>query len=92
MGLSAVLSEEVEFNGGKILTKNFDSYQITRFADVPRIDVVLVDNPDLPPQGCGEPAITTVGAALANAIFDAVGARLYTLPMIPERILAAMDQ
>ena len=56
------------------------------------IDVVLVDNPDLPPQGCGEPAITTVGAALANAIFDAVGARVYTLPMTPERILAAMNQ
>ena len=53
---------------------------------------MLVDNPDIPPQGCGEPAITTVGAALANAIFDAVGARVYTLPMTPERILAAMDK
>jgi nicotinate dehydrogenase subunit B len=92
MGLSAALSEEVEFSGGKILTKNFDSYQITRFTDVPQIDVGLVDNPDTPPQGCGEPAITTVGAALANAIFDAVGARVYTLPMTPEQILAAMDQ
>ena len=46
--------------------------------------------PTSPPQGCGEPAITTVGAALANAIFDAVGARLYMLPMTPERILAAI--
>jgi len=52
---------------------------------------MLVNNPDLAPQGCGEPAITTIGAALANAIFDAVGARVYTLPMTPERILAAMD-
>jgi len=90
MGLSASLFEEVEFSGGKIRTKNFDTYQITRFSDVPQIDVVLIDNPDLPPQGCGEPAITTVGAALANAIFDAVGARVPTLPMTPERILAAM--
>lgn len=72
MGLSAALSEEIEFTGGKILTKNFDSYQITRFADMPKIDVMLIDNPDIPPQGCGEPALTTVGAALANAIFDAV--------------------
>ena len=91
MGLSAALYEEVEFSGGKILTKNFDSYRITRFKDAPPIDVMLVDNPDIPPQGCGEPAITTVGAALANAIFDAVGARVYILPMTPERILAAMD-
>ncbi len=92
MGLSAALSEEIEFSGGKILTKNFDSYRITRFSDAPPIDVILVDNPDVPPQGCGEPAITTIGAALANAIFDAVGARVYTLPMTPERILAAMDK
>jgi isoquinoline 1-oxidoreductase len=92
MGLSAALSEEVEFSGGKIRTENFDSYQITRFSDVPQIDVVLIDNPDLPPQGCGEPAITTVGAVLANAIFDAIGARVHILPMTPERILAAMHQ
>jgi nicotinate dehydrogenase subunit B len=91
MGLSAALSEEIEFSGGTIRTENFDSYQITRFSDATPIDVVLIDNPALLPQGCGEPGITTVGAALANAIFDAVGARVYTLPMTPDRILAAMD-
>jgi CO/xanthine dehydrogenase Mo-binding subunit len=91
MGLSAALFEEIEFSGGKIQTENFDSYQITRFTDAPAIDIMLVDNPDLAPQGCGEPAITTIGAALANAIFDAVGARMYLLPMTQDRILAAMD-
>jgi isoquinoline 1-oxidoreductase len=91
MGLSAALSEEIDFSGGKILTRNYNSYKITKFSDAPQVDIVLIDNPDLAPQGCGEPAITTVGAALANAIFDAVGARLYTLPMTPERIKAAMD-
>ena len=91
MGLSAALVEEIEFSSGKIWTENFDSYQITRFSDVPAIDIVLVNNPDLPPQGCGEPAITTVGAAIANAIFDAVGSRVYVLPMTPDRILAGMD-
>jgi isoquinoline 1-oxidoreductase len=90
MGLSAALTEEVEFEGARIHTKNFDSYKITRLSDVPAIDIVLIDNPDLPPQGCGEPSITTVGAALANAIFDAIGSRLYALPMTPDRILAAM--
>jgi isoquinoline 1-oxidoreductase len=91
MGLGAALYEEIEFSSGRIWTENFNSYRITRFSDAPPIDCVLVNNPDLPPQGCGEPAITTVGAALANAIFDAVGARMYMLPMTPERILSAID-
>ncbi len=89
MGLSAALSEEVEFSGGTVHTKNFGSYRITRFSDVPVIEAVLIDNPELPPQGCGEPAITTVGAALANAIYDAAGIRMFTLPMTPERIKSA---
>jgi isoquinoline 1-oxidoreductase len=92
MGLSAALSEEIKFTGGKIHSRNYNSYEITKFSKAPKVDIVLIDNPDLAPQGCGEPAITTVGAAIANAIFDAVGARLYTLPMTPERILAAMDK
>jgi isoquinoline 1-oxidoreductase len=92
MGLGASLFEEIEFSGGTIRTRNFDSYRITRFSDVPPIDIILVDNPNLPPQGCGEPAITTVGAALANAIFDAVGARVYTLPMTSKRILESIDR
>ncbi len=92
MGLSAALSEEIKFTGGKIHSRNYNSYEITKFSKAPKVDVVLIDNPDLAPQGCGEPAITTVGAAIANAIFDAVGARLHTLPMTPERILAAMDK
>jgi len=90
MGISAALCEEIEFSGGLIKTENFDSYQITRFSEAPSIDIMLIDNPELPPQGCGEPAITTVGAALANAIFDAVGVRIYTLPMKPQIILSAM--
>ena len=89
MGLSAALTEEIEFSSGTIWTENWDSYSITRFSEAPPIDVILVENPDVPPQGCGEPAITTVGAALANAVFDAVVARVYTLPMTPERILSA---
>ena len=90
MGLSAALSEEISFSGGTIHTENFDSYDLTRFSQIPSFEIILVENPDLPPQGCGEPAITTVGAVLANAIFDATGCRLHTLPMTPERILSAI--
>jgi nicotinate dehydrogenase subunit B len=90
MGISAALSEEVQFKGGSILTENFDSYEITRFSKAPRIDVVLIENSAMAPQGCGEPACTTAGAVLANAVCDAIGVRLYELPMTKERIKKAM--
>ena len=90
MGLGYALSEEVFFKGGKILTENFSDYEFTRFSWAPKIETVLINNPDLPPQGCGEPAITTTGAVMANAIYDAAGIRLYTLPMTPERIVTAL--
>lgn len=92
MGLGYCLSEEIQFNGGNILTENFDSYEFTRFSWAPEIEAVLVENPDLPPQGCGEPAITTTGAVIANAVYDAIGVRLYTLPMTPERIKTALKK
>jgi isoquinoline 1-oxidoreductase len=91
MGLGYAISEEIKFDGGKILSENFGDYDITRFSWAPKIDVVLIHNPDLAPQGCGEPSITTTGAVIANAIYDAVGARVYTLPMTPKRIIAALQ-
>ena len=90
MGLGYALSEELRFRGGDILDRNFDSYEIARFSWVPRIDTVLVKNDELAPQGGGEPSITTTGAVLANAVFDATGARLLRLPMTAERIRQAI--
>ena len=90
MGLGYCLTEEIEFTGGVILTTNFDTYEFTRFSWTPEIEAVLVENPELPPQGCGEPAITTTGGVIANAVFDAIGVRLYTLPMTPDRIKKAL--
>jgi isoquinoline 1-oxidoreductase len=90
MGLGYALSEELRFDGGDILDRNFDSYRLPHFSDVPRIEAVLVRNDELAPQGCGEPAITTAGAVIANAVFDATGARLLRLPMTPERVAAAI--
>jgi aerobic-type carbon monoxide dehydrogenase small subunit (CoxS/CutS family) len=57
---------------------------------VVRITVILVANNELAPQGCGEPAITTAGAVIANAVFDATGACMLRLPMTPQRIAAAI--
>jgi isoquinoline 1-oxidoreductase len=90
MGMGYALTEEVRFHGGEIRDKNFDTYRIPRFSWMPKIETVLVDNPDLPSQGCGEPAITAMGAVLANAVSDATGARLFELPMTPERVREAM--
>jgi CO/xanthine dehydrogenase Mo-binding subunit len=89
MGLGYSLAEEVHFKNGALLDTNFGSYQLPRFSWVPKIDTVLLPS-DQPAQGGGEPAIVPMGAVLANAVFDAVGARLRQLPMTPARVLAAM--
>ena len=92
MGLGYALTEEVRFKGGQIFDANFDTYEIPRFSWLPKLDSVLVPNPDVPPLGGGEPPIVCMGGAIANAIFDATGARLFELPMTPERIKGAMAQ
>ena len=90
MGLGYALSEEVHFTGGEVLDRSFATYALPRFSQVPKIEAVIVDAPEVPSQGGGEPAIVPIGAAVANAIFGAVGARLDRMPMTPERVKAAM--
>ena len=93
MGMGYALAEDIEFRGGDVLTKNFDSYQLPLFSWVPEvIDTVLLDRQDQAPQGGGEPAIICMGGALANAIFDACGARLFQMPMTPERVLEGIKK
>ena len=90
MGLGYALKEEIHFKGGEILDLNFGTYEIPRFSWTPQIDTVLVGGVDAPSEGGGEPAVICMGAVVANAVFDATGARLFQLPLTPERILAAM--
>jgi isoquinoline 1-oxidoreductase len=85
MGLGYTLTEDIRFKGGQIFTTNFDEYPMPRFSHMPEIDAFLVKNDELTAKGGGEPAIVPVGAAIANAIFDAVGARVCQMPMTPER-------
>ncbi len=92
MGLGYALTEEVHFKNGKVLDTNFDSYELPRFSWVPKIETVLIDAKDSPSQGGGEPAIILMGAVIANAIYDRTGARLFQLPMTPERVLAALQK
>jgi CO/xanthine dehydrogenase Mo-binding subunit len=90
MGLGYALSEEVRFNGGEILHSNFDTYAIPHFSWLPQIETVILDAKDSPFQGGGEPPIICMGAVIANAVFDATGARLLQLPMTPERVKEAL--
>jgi isoquinoline 1-oxidoreductase len=92
MGLGYVLTEEVHFNGGKVLDTNFDSYDLPRFSWLPKIETVIIENNENPASGGGEPAIILMGALVANAVHDATGARLLQLPMTPERVKAALQK
>lgn len=92
MGLGYALFEEVEFNGGKVKTRNFKNYEITKFSNTPEITCVFRDKMDAKPEGGGEPAIICVGGAIANAVFDASGARVNRMPVTPKRILEALKK
>ena len=89
MSLGYTLSEDISFKGGKIFTSNFHNYKVPRFSGLPEIDAFIVKNDDLDPQGGGEPAIVAVGAAVANALYDLAGIRVFQMPLTPERIKAA---
>jgi CO/xanthine dehydrogenase Mo-binding subunit len=89
--LSRVLMEEVQFDRSRVTSVDWSSYPILRFPDVPKLDIVLVDRPTQPPLGAGEAACSPVGAALANAVFDATGARLGTVPFTPDRVKVALS-
>ncbi|MDP3313888.1 molybdopterin cofactor-binding domain-containing protein [Lutibacter sp.] len=90
MGLGYALYEDIEFTGRTIKSWGFSSYKFTQFSNTPPIECVFIDKMDSKPQGGGEPAIICVGGAIANAVFDACGARVNRLPVTPKRILEAL--
>jgi isoquinoline 1-oxidoreductase len=80
-GLGGVLSEAVEFAGGRVLNPRFSLYRVPRFSDLPEIEVVLLDRKDLPSAGGGETPIVGIAPAVGNAVFDATGVRLRDMPL-----------
>ncbi len=88
-GLGGALFEAIHFDAGKILNGQFSAYRVPRFADVPPIDVVLLDRKDLPSQGAGETPIVTIAPAVGNAIFAATGRRLRAMPLVPDGLKAS---
>ena len=92
MGLGYTLTEEIQFEGGNIKNRGFDSFEIPRFSWLPKMDCIILDRMSQPPKGGGEPAIIGIGAIVANAIYDATGARLYDLPFTPARVMEALKK
>ena len=89
--LSRALKEEVLFDEYRIKSVDWDTYPILTFSEVPEVEIVLLNRPDQPALGAGEPSAITTAAAVANAIYDATGARLRQIPFTPERVKAALQ-
>ncbi len=81
MGLGPALREEIQFKDGRLINGRFAAYRVPRFRDVPKIDLMLLDRKDLEPAGAGETPIIAVAPAIANAVFDATGKRVRSMPL-----------
>ncbi|MCY2954362.1 MAG: molybdopterin-dependent oxidoreductase [Planctomycetota bacterium] len=81
MGLGPALREEMRFDNGKMLNASFAGYQVPRIADLPELDIQLLDRPDLPSVGGGETPIIAIAPAIANALFHATATRSRTMPI-----------
>ena len=88
---SWVLKERVRFDRERITSNSWSEYPILRFGEVPEVDVEVISRPEIEPVGAGEAAHGPVTAAIANAVFDALGLRARNLPITRERLIAAMD-
>jgi CO/xanthine dehydrogenase Mo-binding subunit len=97
-GVSRTLKEEVSYTDDRVTSLVWQSssfhpgpqYEVVRFNEVPVVETILINHPDQPPLGAGEPTIGTMAGAIANAIFAATGKRLRTLPFTPDRVKAAL--
>ncbi len=98
-GVSRALKEEVQFDERGVTSVVWEQsefhptpqYSVLRFSEVPAIEVILIDHPDQPAWGAGEPTIGIIPAAIGNAVFAAAGVRIRTLPMTPARVLDALQ-
>ena len=88
--ISWTLKERIDFDRQRVTTRTWQDYPILTFAEAPEIEVTLINRPDQPPLGAGEGAQGPTGAAIANAIFNALGVRMRDMPFTRDRLVAAM--
>ena len=89
---SRTLLEELQFDRSQVTSVDWKTYPILKFPDVPEVAIDLIDRPAEKPWGAGEPTAAVVPSAIANAIFDATGARLRSVPFKPDKVLAALQK
>lgn len=90
--VSRVLKEQVRFNRSSVTSLDWASYPILKFPEIPEVVIDLIDRPHEIPWGAGEPAAALVPAAIGNAIFDAIGVRLRSVPFTAAKVKAAIDR
>jgi len=90
--VSRTLLEEVTFDRSNVTSTDWRTYPILTFVDAPVIETILIDRPELPATGVGEPSVNSVAPSIANAVFDAIGVRIRQLPLRPARVKAAMQE
>ena len=91
-GLSRTIWEEVKFDDKAVTSVDWLSYPILDIGDMPeKVDVVLINHPEIPSSGAGEPSMRPVAAAVANAVFDATGVRIRRAPFSPDRVKSALS-
>ena len=89
--VSWVLKEQVRFDRTRITTRTWDDYAILRFTEAPPVETIIIDRPDQPSLGMGEAVAGPTAAAIANAVFDAIGMRVRDLPLTRERMVATIN-
>jgi CO/xanthine dehydrogenase Mo-binding subunit len=89
--VSRTLMEDIQFDRKAVTSLDWESYPILRFPDVPEVEMALIDRPTEKPWGAGEPSAAVVPSAISNAVFDAIGARLRSVPFTPEKVKAAIQ-
>ena len=94
MGMGYALYEErvMDDLSGVVLNPNFETYKLSGIGDVPEIEIVLLNMPERGVIGIGEPATVPTAAAIGNAVFNAIGARVPSLPITPAKVLAALGK
>jgi len=88
--VSRTLIEDLQFDRSRVTSVDWKTYPILTFPDVPDIVIDLIDRPNERPWGAGEPTAAVVPSAIANAVYDAVGIRLRSVPFTSDKVLAAL--